>query len=573
MGKDSDKRVKVVVLDMQPIDPPVGGGRIRLLGLYHGLGADLPTTYVGTYDWPGEKFRKHRLSDTLEEVDIPLTNEHFRESEKWQAKAGGKTIIDTSFHQLAHLSPQFVEYAKNEVLKADIVIFSHPWVYPLMKKELKQNKQLIVYDSQNMEGLLRTELLDDGAFGTEIVKEAVKVEYELCHTADITLACSHEDREMFHKMYQVPFKKIRIVPNGVFTENILPADRKKRENAKKKLGLEGKILSIFIGSAYAPNIEAANVICQTLAPELPQITFAICGGVGNSLDKKLLDNEKGSNVIVTGLMDETEKLQYLAAADIALNPMSSGSGTNIKMFDFMAAGIPVVTTPVGARGIENGTNSAFRVSSLKDFIPEINKVMNDENLKTDLSNNARVLVEGKYSWERISPNLGCILKKALIEKRQSPRVINKIANVYVESSLIYTKCESVKADSFNISKGTQPNTFAETKIQIALLTPWGIPCGIAEHSKYLVDSLNRHNVKCLILSNINRDSKHCGPKNKMSSSIAIEEIWQYGNIKAKDVVNICRNASINKLNIQYNAAFFQRRITYRYCERMYKGRY
>ncbi len=68
---------RVLVLDMQPIDPPVGGGRLRLLGLYHRLGRRLPTIYVGTYDWPGEKFRRHRLSEGLEEVNIPLSDEHF----------------------------------------------------------------------------------------------------------------------------------------------------------------------------------------------------------------------------------------------------------------------------------------------------------------------------------------------------------------------------------------------------------------------------------------------------------------------------------------------------------------
>ena len=62
---------------MQPIDPPLGGGRLRLLGLYHALGAQLPTTYVGTYDWPGESRRQHALSSTLQEIDVPLSDAHF----------------------------------------------------------------------------------------------------------------------------------------------------------------------------------------------------------------------------------------------------------------------------------------------------------------------------------------------------------------------------------------------------------------------------------------------------------------------------------------------------------------
>ena len=53
---------KVTVLDMQPIDPAVGGGRLRLLGLYHASATHLPTTYVGTYDWPGPGYRDHQLT-------------------------------------------------------------------------------------------------------------------------------------------------------------------------------------------------------------------------------------------------------------------------------------------------------------------------------------------------------------------------------------------------------------------------------------------------------------------------------------------------------------------------------
>jgi glycosyltransferase involved in cell wall biosynthesis/GT2 family glycosyltransferase len=404
----NNKVYKVTVLDMQPIDPPLGGGRLRLLGLYHGLGADMPTTYVGTYDWPGEKFRRHRLSDTLEEIDIPLSKEHFEEAEKWRARAGGRTIIDASFHQLAHLSPQFIEYAKKEASGADIVVFSHPWVYPLVKDILRQDDQLIVYDSHNMEGLLRAHLLDDGSFGSEIVKEAVRAEYELCLASDIILACSHEDREMFNHIYQMPFGKIRTVPNGVFTKHASPADREGREKAKRGLGLEGKLMAVFIGSAYPPNIEAANFICEELAPELPHITFAICGGVGDALKK-----EWGgvTNIHITGLLEEKRKLQYLAASDIAINPMFAGSGTNIKMFDFMAAGLPVLTSPVGARGIDDSTGTAFKVCPKCDFVREINNLTKNPGLQRELSRSARILTDEKYSWERISANLGLLLKR------------------------------------------------------------------------------------------------------------------------------------------------------------------
>ncbi len=92
---------------------------MRLLGLYHGLG--LPVTYVGTYDWPGERPRDHVISPTLREIDVPLTAEHFVAAEALKAQVGGKTVIDAAFHSQASLSPGFVEETRKWAAEAEIV--------------------------------------------------------------------------------------------------------------------------------------------------------------------------------------------------------------------------------------------------------------------------------------------------------------------------------------------------------------------------------------------------------------------------------------------------------------------
>ncbi|MFH7027168.1 MAG: glycosyltransferase [Heteroscytonema crispum UTEX LB 1556] len=406
-----EQEFQVTVLDMQPIDPPVGGGRIRLLGLYHGMGKQLTTTYIGSFDWQGENYRRHRLSDTLEEIDIPLSDRHFSVCAEWQSKAGGKTIIDSCFNLLAHHSPEFVEKARSQVASSDIVIFSHPWIYPLVKDLLRVRPQLVVYDSQNVEGLLRTSLLDDGGFGTEIAKNVVNIEYELCHNCDLILACSHEDRELFHKLYNIPFNKIAIVPNGVFTNKIQKANPNFRQSARKKLGIGDTPLAIFMGSPYQPNIEAARFIIEKLAPALPDVKFAICGGVSDSLNKGELIEKGISNVVLTGFLKEKEKINYLAAADLAINPMFSGSGTNIKMFDFMAAGLPVISTATGARGIFQGSETAINICTPEEFVSSIQCVLQDKKYAKTLGESARDLVERKYSWQRISTNLGLLLHR------------------------------------------------------------------------------------------------------------------------------------------------------------------
>ncbi|MDH6058371.1 glycosyltransferase [Umezakia ovalisporum] len=402
---------RVTVLDMQPIDPPIGGGRLRLLGLYHGMGDCLPTTYIGSYDWEGEKYRHHRLSKNLEEIDIPLSEQHFVECAKLQSRLGGKTIIDSCFNLLGHYSSEFVETAKSKVTESDIVIFSHPWVYPLVKDSLRHRPQLVVYDSQNVEGLLRTSLLDDGGLGTEIAQNVVSIEYALCHNCDLILACSQEDRELFNKLYNIPFSKIAIVPNGVFTDKIPYISGSQKKIAKKKLNLGDTPLAIFMGSSYLPNIEAARFIIDELAPALPNIQFAICGGVCDQFSQGELQKRNITNVILTGFLKESEKLNYLAASDLAINPMFSGSGTNIKMFDFMAAGLPVISTPMGARGIFQGSETAIHICTAEDFRSTIPVIIQDKAYSNVLGTAARSVVEKKYSWQKISHDLGFLLHR------------------------------------------------------------------------------------------------------------------------------------------------------------------
>src|SRR5690242_10065411 len=154
------KRLRVTVVDMQPITPAVGGGRQRLLGLYHALGADIDCTYVGTYDWPGESRRDQQITPGLREIVVPLSDEHHAAAAALSKEVDGRTVIDIAFFDQVHLSPDFLRAAREHVADADVVVFSHPWCFPPLASAVKP-EQLIVYESHNVETLLRTSLLDD----------------------------------------------------------------------------------------------------------------------------------------------------------------------------------------------------------------------------------------------------------------------------------------------------------------------------------------------------------------------------------------------------------------------------
>lgn len=399
-------KLKVCVLDMQPIDPPIGGGRLRLLGLYHNLGSNVECRYVGTYDWPGAPYRSHRLTETLHEIDVPLSEAHHAAAGVLAQQAGGKVVIDIAFSQQAGLSPDYVAAARKEMAEADVVIFSHPWVYPLVKDRLRPS-QVVIYDSQNVEGFLRAQLLDDSnPVEEELLRRVVQDEYELGCRANWILACSQEDLRRFHRVYDFPPEKMRVVPNGVTAFDISARTARDRLEARNHFGLDaGAYVAIFIGSGYGPNLLAAEFIDKQLAPLLPAVTFVIAGGVGAGM------RSSSRNVRVTGQLENAEKHRWFHAADIAINPMTSGSGTNIKMFDYMAVPLAVVSSDIGARGIDTAGRQIMVIAEPTGpgFAAAIER-LRDDGFRRRLEQESRKCVEDGYAWERISRQLGVFLE-------------------------------------------------------------------------------------------------------------------------------------------------------------------
>ena len=92
------------------------------------------------------------------------------------------------------------------------------------------------------------------------------------------------------------------------------------------------------------------------------------------------------------------KNKVFGTVDFELNQMDSRSGTNLKMFEYMAAGIPVITTEFGARGIEN--TESLVVADKKDMAETINHLRLDHmEIK---ARKGREYVEQDYDWKNIS---------------------------------------------------------------------------------------------------------------------------------------------------------------------------
>jgi glycosyltransferase involved in cell wall biosynthesis len=393
-----------LVLDTQPVDPPVEGSRARVLGLYGDTG--FPVRYTGAIAEGGAEEEHRSLTATLEEQDVPLSPEHRDEMDLLLQQAGDNAAVDISFPLLGHLSPGYAAKAAEEIGKAGIVIFSRPWSYPLVAGTLAESDALVVYDAHNVEGVLRCSLLDDGASGSELVGFAGELESTLCTRADLILAASHRDRLSFARLYDIPFEKIRVVPNGVFPDSSGFPDEDEKKRLKEEEGLPDMPVAVFLGGASPSNVESVKFILTEAAPAIPDVFFLLAGGAGESADCTVPGNAR-----LTGIVDDERKKRLLRLADVALNPASAKAGMNMKVFDYLAAGLPVLATPAGIRGTVPCRTGAFRLSSREEFVEDLRSLLGNREELQQIASASRCALNDEHCWKNISRNLGALLSR------------------------------------------------------------------------------------------------------------------------------------------------------------------
>ena len=114
--------------------------------------------------------------------------------------------------------------------------------------------------------------------------------------------------------------------------------------------------------------------------------------------------QRDPSISVLGFVDDLTGLYKKCRCAVA--PILRGSGTRIKILEAMAAGIPVVSTTIGAEGIDaNEAEHLLVADNPGDFANAVLLVISDDELALRLSKNARNLVKRKYDWDLIAEDL------------------------------------------------------------------------------------------------------------------------------------------------------------------------
>ena len=389
------KRQRILVLCTYSSYPPRGGGQHRLYYLYSNLAANFDVTICSITPFD-TLYCNFLLDNGLRQICIPQSREHAEA--QWKAENKFKqNLYDVCMIDLIEKSKDYIEAVKQLMKSTDILIFSHPYLFGLNR--LIEKDKLIIYESVDVEYLLKKDYVKDD----ELVEKIKQIEKEACIKSDIILATSEEDRQNLVELFSVDVDKISIASNGVDVNKILLLSEAEKIEAKALSGLSGRSTILFIGSWHPPNLEALEFIVDDLALKFKDCLILV---VGSIKDYYLQKHKKiPNNILAFGTVDEEEKYEIYKLSDIAINPMFSGSGTNLKMLDYMSAGIPVITTPIGARGLGVESYEHVIICPPDEFPKKIVELLEDKALQDKLKKNGRALVEEKFSWQKIASNV------------------------------------------------------------------------------------------------------------------------------------------------------------------------
>ncbi len=391
--------MKILILCNKTPYPPKEGGPIAMNAIIEGLyraGHDVKVLAVNSNKYnirPEEIPEAYRKKTKIETVFINLSVQPH--------KALVNLFSGKSYHVERFISKDLESKLTEILLKEhyDIVQLETLYMSPYVDLIRKYSNARIVLRSHNIEHLIweRVAAITRNPLKKLYLKHLAKTlkNYELgmLNRYDGIATITKKDGETLRSLgCKIP---LIAIPFGIDLSGF-----------KKNPGIEPEFPSLFhLGSMnWMPNQEGIRWFLDEVWPRVhqafPDLKFYVAG---RNMPQWLVQT-KLPNVIVTGEVDDAFAFMYSKAVEIV--PLFSGSGIRIKIIEGMAAGKAIVSTTIGAEGInvESGKNILI-ADTPEEFAGAVKRVVSDKTLCQTLGENARKLIEQDHDNRKLIKKL------------------------------------------------------------------------------------------------------------------------------------------------------------------------
>jgi glycosyltransferase involved in cell wall biosynthesis len=393
MGRD---RLDLLYLSQFPPSPPRFGAQRRMQGLMAALSARHDITAVALLPPELDAGAAERAMREYcrEVVLVP--------ARPWQGASKRLLQLRSLFSTRSYERRFFDVPGLRRVLESltsrrafDIVNVEQPFLAHerLAKAPPGRPLPLLVLDEHNIEFHLARQQAQDVAGLPRRIHNArnwPKIEREelgLWRRFDGVTFCSDADEARARAL--VPSVRSAVIPNSVDVEYFKPRPHDPRS--------DGSTILFFGAINYYPNVDGLLYLLREIWPLIakshPRAGLKI---VGQHPTPEILAF-RGERVEVTGQVEDVRP--HLSSAAVAIAPLRIGGGTRFKILEAMAMARPVVSTSLGAEGIEYEAGRHLLLGDdAASFAGAVGRVLDDAQLANRLASEGRALVEARYSW-------------------------------------------------------------------------------------------------------------------------------------------------------------------------------
>ena len=315
----------------------------------------------------GDNFYQHEPYTTeLQQMGIlVLYGPKYAENwKKWLKE--NINFFDIFYLNRPHISIKYIDFIK-ENARGKIIYYGHDLHFLRIRREYELNGEQKQLEESN---------------------QWLEKELYLMRKADMNYYPSVVEEKAIHEIdASIPVKAITAYVYEQFKNIAYQFD--------KREGL------LFVGGfGHDPNLDAVLWFLDKIYPEVYKRTKAPFYIVGSKAPEQIT-NIKSEGVIVKGFVSEEELQRLYQTSRLAVVPLRYGAGVKGKVVEALYYGIPVVTTSVGAEGIEGIENIAVIEDKPQELVEAICNVYTDEEQLKEMSEKSQKYVREKFSTDAV----------------------------------------------------------------------------------------------------------------------------------------------------------------------------
>lgn len=333
------------------------------------------------------------------ELEKIFTQVHFIYLPKWRSAVNCLSALwDKTPLQVLYFKSAAMHRKLTEVLKADkfdAIHVQHLRMSPYLAAHKELPRILDMPDAFSLYWERRMKAQKNPFLKLfEMIEQKRVLQYErIMQQYNMSLVCSAEDLAYLKEKHKID--NIKLLPNGVDLDTFKAGAHDYSHNHTL----------LFTGNMdYAPNVDAVQYFVQDVLPiikqQYPHVKFIIAG----QRPVKKVQDLASDDVQVTGFIKDLAAVYNQASVVVA--PLRFGAGTQNKVLEAMAMGVPVVCSNIGFKGlgIESGEGAIMQTEP-QAFAESVIELLNNQSLREETGAKGIHVMRSRFSWDSVAKTL------------------------------------------------------------------------------------------------------------------------------------------------------------------------